>query len=138
MLWVFCIVKKGTPKGTGVPPRVGWASRSLNSSISGDTEMAGPLIKSRPEPNAELGIEPHGMILRVEEHPASLGRENGCQFLGGYSAFERHREPHLVVHALPVTKRQLGGRERLKGISAPELFGHRFRWLRSTLPFWSG
>jgi len=39
------------------------------------------------------------------------------------SAFERHREPYLVVDALPVAQRELGGGECFEAGAAPEFLG---------------
>src|SRR5215510_5754633 len=57
------------------------------------------------------------------EHPGSGGGKDGRQLLEGRSAVQGHREPHLVVYALPAVQRGSGSLERLEGVPAPELFG---------------
>src|SRR5437867_485849 len=53
--------------------------------------------------------------------PRSRRFEHGAEFLSGREAIERHREPLLVIDALPLTQLGRGSLEVLEGLAAPEL-----------------
>src|SRR5947209_9716457 len=53
--------------------------------------------------------------------PRSRRLEHGAEFLSGRAAIERHREPLLVIDALPLTQLGRGSLEVLEALAAPEL-----------------
>jgi hypothetical protein len=79
---VFCVVKNGTLKVWVACVRL----PGSKSFVLGDTEVAAPLAKSRPEPNAAAAVGPHGGDRRSEGHSASRSGENRRELLGGRPA----------------------------------------------------
>ena len=98
-------------------------SEALKGFVSRDSEVAAPVANSRPEPNAEAASSRLSRNRSSEEHTASGGGKNRCQFLGGRPALHGHGEAQLVVHALPLADRNLGRLKGLEALSAPELLG---------------
>jgi hypothetical protein len=79
---LFCVVKNGTLKDWADCVRLP-ASKSF---VLGDTEVAAPLAKSRPEPNAAAGVGPPGGDRRAEGHAASRSGDHRRELLGGRPA----------------------------------------------------
>lgn len=68
---VFSVVKNGTRKGRGVRVVVDVRSRRREVFVSRDTEIAPPVINSRPGASPALALEPalvreHGMRLQPQ------------------------------------------------------------------------
>ena len=95
----------------------------MKCSIGGNTEVATPRLKIDPRAIPALVFKPADYSWHAEGHERSGRREDGRQLLNGRPALERHREPHLVVEALPVAERDVRGGESLEAVPTPELLG---------------
>ena len=85
---LFCVVKYGTSKKLGVVEH----AEASKKFVSRNSEIAAPLTKSRPEPNAEAASSSPAGNWSPEEHARSGRRENGRKFLGGRLALQGHGE----------------------------------------------